>query len=89
MAEIESVTPRPPLSPARGELAAAIELLAAARSEAEAAAVPSRRLTAVVAELDRAERELAKLRSVLIPKCSANGSRTVLKMRARSRRPRR
>jgi hypothetical protein len=52
-----------PLSAARGELAACIDQLAAAQREAEVAAAPAQRLAAVVAELERAERELAELRA--------------------------
>ena len=85
---MESTISRPPLPPARAELAACIDRLAAAQREAEVAAIPARRLGAIVAELDRAERELAELRSVdteVLGEWLATGAENG----RRSRRPRR
>jgi hypothetical protein len=53
----------PPLSPARRELARAIEWLADARRAVEAAAAPERRLAGIVANLETVEAELAALRA--------------------------
>jgi hypothetical protein len=61
-AEGETVAPTP-LSPARSELAAAIEQLRQAQHEAAVAAGPANRLHQVVADLERAETELAGLRA--------------------------
>jgi hypothetical protein len=65
--KFESAIPAPPppgqqLSPARAELARAIDLVDEARREAEVAAGPARRLHEVVHKLEWAENELATLR---------------------------
>jgi hypothetical protein len=56
--------PVPPLSPARGELAAAIARVDEARRECEIAAGPANRLQQVIHQLAAAENELVALRSV-------------------------
>jgi hypothetical protein len=61
--EMESIIPRPPLSPARGELARAIALVGEAQRECATAAEPAHRLHEVVAKLERAENELTELRA--------------------------
>jgi hypothetical protein len=48
--EVETATHAPPLTPARAELAAAIQQLLAAQHEAELLAVPARRLADIIAE---------------------------------------
>src|SRR5262249_28864108 len=60
--DVTGCDPTASLSPARGALRAAIELLGAANTELTEAQAPEQRLFAVVSELEAAERDLTACR---------------------------